>query len=68
MLTGVYPNADPDRRYTISETAKMLGIHRNTLRSYTKSQCIRPVQHFVGAKVYYLGAEINSFWRKEITQ
>lgn len=67
MLTGVYPNAEPERRYTIEETAKMLGIHRNTLRGYTESHYIRPVQHFVGARVYYMGAEINAFWKKEIT-
>ena len=68
MLTGVYPDACPDRRYSIKETAGLLGIHRNTLRRYTDAGEIVPVFHVAGARPFYLGSAINSFWKATITQ
>ena len=67
MLTGVYPDARPDRRYSIKETAAILGIHRNTLRKYTEAGEIVPLFHTAGTRQFYLGSAINEFWRSTIT-
>lgn len=61
MLTGKI-DIDPTRRYTVSETAKILGICRATLYKYTKSHDIRPMSHTATRKMYYTGAEIQRFF------
>lgn len=68
MLTGIYPDAVPGRRYSIGNTAKLLGIHRNTLRKYTEAQEIHAIQHSVGRRLFYTGREINEFWSRTTTK
>ncbi len=63
MLTGIYPNADRDRRYNIKEAAYLLGINRNTLRRYLKDGHIKGL--FVKPNhTFFLGSEINRFWKQ----
>lgn len=35
MVTAIEPQVAPTGRYSVGETCKHLGIHRNTLRKYT---------------------------------
>lgn len=63
MLTGKI-QVDPDRRYTIGETAEILGICRKTLWKYTRSRDIRFELHAPTKKKYYLGREIQNFFNK----
>ncbi|MBQ0054281.1 MAG: helix-turn-helix domain-containing protein [Bacteroidales bacterium] len=67
MLTGIFPNAVKGRRYSIKETAELLGIHRNTLRKYTDAQLIHATQHIAGRQLSYDGMEINRFWKQTAT-
>jgi excisionase family DNA binding protein len=60
MLTGIAPHADRNRRYTLKETASLLGIHRNTLRRYIKEGRIDIV--LAAGHAYVSGADINQFW------
>ena len=62
MLTGSRPDVERDRRYTIAETCKSLGIHRNTLSKYAEDHLIVPVLHSATNRQYYTGAEIIRFW------
>lgn len=62
MLTGSKPDVERDKRYTIAETCKYLGIHRNTLSKYADAHLIEPVLHAATKKQYYTGAEILRFW------
>ena len=48
-------------RYSISETANMLDIHRNTLRKYTKMGAIKCRVSNTNRKYYY-GQDIIRFW------
>ncbi|HAH91300.1 helix-turn-helix domain-containing protein [Segatella copri] len=60
MVTSVQPNISPTSRYTISETCKLLGIHRNTLRSYVNAGYIKSMQKVHGQR--FKGSEILRFW------
>ncbi|MCM1033016.1 helix-turn-helix domain-containing protein [Bacteroides caecimuris] len=60
------PNVQPNSRYTVTETCKLLGIHRNSLLKYTKSGRIKSGVRKSTAKKFYLGSEIISFWNKQI--
>lgn len=60
MVTSIQPNIDPTARYTISETCELLGIHRNTLRSYVNAGYIKTVQKIHGQR--FKGSEILRFW------
>ena len=50
-------------RYSIAETSKLLGIHRNTLLRWTKAGI--GVRRGTMRK-FYLGREIKRFWRAEL--
>ena len=60
MVTSVQPNISPTARYTISETCELLGIHRNTLRSYVNAGYIKTIQKVNGKR--FKGSEILRFW------
>ena len=47
------------RAYSISETCKLLGIHRNTLRRYTKDGRIASETREFDGRTLYRGAEIK---------
>lgn len=63
MLTGKL-EVDPDRRYTIAETAEILGICRKTLWKYTKSRDIGFKVHAATKKKYYTGRDIQKFFNE----
>lgn len=60
------PKVQPNSRYTVTETCKLLGIHRNSLRKYTKAGRILAGVRKSTAKKFYLGSEITNFWKKQI--
>lgn len=60
MITSEQPEVRPAARYTIKETCALLGIHRNTLRSYVNSGYIKSVQNIHGQR--FKGTEILRFW------
>ena len=60
MVTSVQPDICPTARYTISETCSLLGIHRNTLRSYVNAGYIKTIQKVHGKR--FKGSEILRFW------
>lgn len=60
MITSVEPQVNPTERYTISQTCTLLGIHRNTLRSYVNAGYIKSIQKIHGQR--FKGTEILRFW------
>ncbi len=60
MITSVEPQVNPTERYTISQTCNLLGIHRNTLRSYVNAGYIKSIQKIHGQR--FKGTEILRFW------
>lgn len=53
-------------RYTITETCKLLGLHRHTLRHYTDCGKIRCGIRRGTARKFYTGSEILRFWRAQM--
>lgn len=62
-ITSIEPKVDRMARYTPTEAAQLLGIHRDTLLKYTRQGWIRAGQHKVTGRRFYLGAEIVRFWK-----
>lgn len=61
-LVADQPNVKRDGRYSIKDTCKHLGLHRDTLRKYTDLGEIRCRLRQGGKKKFYLGSEIIRFW------
>lgn len=53
-------------RYSVTETCKLLGIHRNTLLNYTRSGIIRAGLRKSTRRKFYLGSEIMRVWNNYI--
>ena len=60
------PKVQPNSRYTVTETCKLLGIDRNSLLKYTQSGRIKSGVRKSTAKKFYLGSEIINFWNRQI--
>lgn len=69
MITALEPNVSPTGRYSNMETCRVLGIHRDTLRTYTESKkLIKCGMRKLGNRYvkFYLGSEILRFWKTQV--
>ena len=66
MITATEPRISESWRYSVSETCQILGIHRNTLTSYTSSGTIKCGFRKMNGRKFYLGSEIMKFWRAQL--
>ena len=57
---------DPGRDYTIGEASEMLGIHRNTLRRYTKQNKIKARIRMADGKTLYRGRDMEKLVKTTI--
>ena len=64
MVTEM-PEVTPSSRYTVMETCRLLGIHKNSLRKYTLTGRIKAGTRMSTAKKFYLGSEILKFWQRQ---
>ena len=62
MVTSDQPQLNPNSRYTIGQTCSLLGIHRNTLRSYVKLGYIKSIPNVHHQR--FKGTEILKFWNR----
>lgn len=62
-MNSEIPQVSVTGRYSIGQTCAALGIHRNTLRSYTDRNIIRCGIRRGSGKKFYTGAEIQRFWK-----
>lgn len=62
MMTPIEPDVPDTGRYTITQAARILEIHRHTLRNYTEQGLIRCLYKPSGRK-YYTGKSIKRLWR-----
>ncbi len=63
MITMNQPTVENNQRYSASQTAALLGIHRNTLKSYTDNNLIKVRYHKGTMRKFYYGYDILRFWR-----
>ena len=65
-MVSTEPNVSLTGRYTIDETAELLGIHRNTLCRYAKHGKIRFGIRRADSRKFFFGSEILRFWRAQV--
>lgn len=65
MITPEEPKVSAEGRYSVSQTCKALGIHRNTLRKYTVAGLIKCGFRRETARKFYRGSEIVRFWKAQ---
>jgi len=63
MVTMIQPTVESQQRYSVGQTAALLGIHRNTLKTYTDSNLIKARYHVGTMRKFYYGHDILRFWR-----
>jgi hypothetical protein len=61
-MTKKAPEVQPGHIYNKSETAKLLGISRVTLRKYTRLRRIEPQYHPLTGAEYYAAEDIMQAW------
>lgn len=62
------PKVPPTARYSIGEAARILGVHRNTLRRHTNTgpTGINCEHRKYNGRKFYTGLEIVKFWKASI--
>ncbi|MBF1393919.1 MAG: helix-turn-helix domain-containing protein [Prevotella histicola] len=56
------PSVKPTGRYSVNDTCKLLGIHRNTLLNHTKAGHIQAMRRKATKSKFFLGKDITKFW------
>ena len=62
-MTNVEPNVADAGRYTMTETCKALGIHRNTLRRWLQAGKMKVKFRRIDNRKVIEGSEIKKAWR-----
>ncbi len=65
-MTTQEPQVSPSGRYSVTETCRFLGIHRNTLQRHTEKGLIKCGFRRSTFKKFYKGSEILRYFRAEI--
>ena len=63
MITSIEPQVSLSGRYPAGEAARLLGIHRHTLRRYTDAGAIKCGFRRESGRKFYAGSEILRFWK-----
>ncbi len=61
-MVNEQPNVNPTGRYSVTDTCRLLGIHRNTLLKHTKIGHIKVMKNKTTKKKIYVGQAIIEFW------
>lgn len=62
-MTNIEPKVADAGRYTMTETCKALGIHRNTLRRWVQAGKMKVKFRKIDNRKVIDGAEIKRAWR-----
>lgn len=65
-MTTDQPKVNPAGRYSVSDTCRLLGIHRNTLLNHTKKGDIIAHYRKANRSKFYTGMDITKFWIQTI--
>ena len=65
-MTNTQPKVVLDAKYSVSETAKLLGVHRNTIRNLAEAkQLAFGIRKHNTRQKFFWGREILRFWMAE---
>ena len=62
-MVNICPDVPENGRYSATETAALLGIHRDTLRRHSEAGLIKFGLRRSSMRKFYLGREINRYWK-----
>ena len=62
MITPNPPQVVPNAMYRVAEAARILGVHRHTIRNYVHSSFLRPKYDSVSGRELFEGRELTRFW------
>lgn len=62
-MVNICPDLPENGRYSATETASLLGIHRGTLKKHTDAGLIKFGLRRTNMRKFYLGKEINRYWK-----
>lgn len=66
MMTAYRPDVVLNARYSVKETAALLGIHPNTVRNYVKGHKLRVEYCKANGRPRCTGAAILKLWEQTI--
>lgn len=66
MLTAYPPKVETGARYNTGQACQILGVSRNTLRSYIKSGRLRPKVDKSTFRNVFEARELTRFWFEQI--
>lgn len=62
-MTATEPQVADTGRYSVTEAAKALGVHRTTLFQHTKAGAIKCGIRKSNNRKFYTGADIKRLWK-----
>ena len=63
MMTRSLPQVDPERLYTVTEAARVLGVHRHTMWRYIRQGFFRMMTRKIDNRKVITGAQLLVSWR-----
>lgn len=63
MMTRSLPKVDPERLYTVTEAARVLGVHRHTMWRYIRQGFFRMMTRKIDNRKVITGAQLLESWR-----
>lgn len=64
-MTTICPNIEPDARFSMVQTARLLGISRSTLYRYLDEGLIKFGIRKINSQKYITGKEIIRIWTQQ---
>ena len=65
-MVNIEPQISDSARYTVTEVAALLQLHRNTIRDLAESRMLKYKLSPRNGRKYFLGREIKRFWRTQV--
>ncbi len=65
-MTATRPKVEPEARLNMTQTARVLGVHRDTIRRWTNLGYLKPRYFKHTLRPRYLGKDILKFWEQDI--
>lgn len=63
MITSENPKIKAQSRYTLSQAAKVMGVHRNTVARWIETGLISSERGQRSRRRFIMGSELRKLWR-----
>lgn len=66
MMTAAEPRVELNGRYSVSEAAALLGLHRNTVTRLAERRILKGGRHRHNGRRFFTGRELLMFWQAQL--